>query len=267
MLRAMLIRLGDRHHALQIVMHPIAFDGESLGVFFRELSWLYTAFSRETPSPLPELAIQYADFAHWQRQSLNGETLETEIAYWKQQLADAPPLLDLPLDHPRPPIESFRGGAEGFRLNPETTQQLKTLSQQSNATLFMTLLSAFALLLSRYSDSEDLVIGAPIANRNRPEIEPLIGLFVNSLGLRINLQGDPTFLDLLKRVRQVTLETYGHQDVPFEKLVEVLQPERNLSHHPLFQVMFVLQKPPTDELGTAWLNPDSAGAGRRDRQV
>ena len=261
MLRATLIRLSDREHALQIVMHHIASDGWSVGVFFRELSALYTAFSQGESSPLPELAIQYADFAHWQRQWLSGEVLETQITYWKQQLADAPALLDLPLDHPRPAMQTFRGSTEQFHLSPELTQQLQALSQQADSTLFMTLLSAFSALLSRYSNSEDVVIGSPIANRNRREIEPLIGFFVNTLVLRTNLQGDPTFLELLKRSRQMTLEAYTHQDLPFEKLVEELQPERNLSHHPLFPSHVYLAECDDGQSGTSRINPHADATG------
>ncbi|MDJ0706015.1 MAG: amino acid adenylation domain-containing protein [Leptolyngbyaceae cyanobacterium MO_188.B28] len=246
MLRATLIRLSDRDHVLQIIMHHIACDGWSLGVFFRELSILYTAFSKGQTSPLPSLAIQYADFAHWQHQWLSGKVLDDQIAYWRRQLANAPVLLELPTDRPRPAVESFQGSSESFCLSSELTQQLQSLSQQADATLFMTLLSAFAVLLSRYSNAEDIMIGSPIANRNRREIEPLIGLFVNTLVLRADLQGQPTFLELLKRVRHMTLDAYTHQDLPFEKLVEELQPERNLSHHPLFQVMFVLQNATTE---------------------
>ncbi len=240
LVRVTLLRLGQEEHLLVVTMHHIVSDGWSMAIIIRELSAFYDAFSKGAPSPLPELTIQYADFAHWQRQWLKDEVLETQINYWKQHLAGAPALLELPTDRPRPAIQSFQGRAEFFQLNAELTQRLKTLSQQSGGTLYMTLLAAFATLLSRYSNQEDIVVGSPIANRNRSEIEPLIGFFVNTLVLRTDLQGNPTFSELLRRVRQVALDAYTHQDVPFEQLVEALKPERNLSYHPLFQVMFVL---------------------------
>ncbi|WP_258556224.1 condensation domain-containing protein, partial [Fischerella thermalis] len=190
---------------------------------------------------LPELPIQYIDFAAWQKQWLTGEVLESQLAYWRQQLHGAPAVLELPTDHPRPAVQSFRGATHSFRLSPEQTLALKTLSQQEGSTLFMTLLAAFKTLLYRYTGNNDIVIGSPIANRNHREIEGLIGFFVNTLVLRTDLSGNPSFRELLRRVREVALGAYAHQDVPFEKLVEKLQPQRNLSHTPLFQVMFVLQ--------------------------
>jgi amino acid adenylation domain-containing protein len=248
LLRVTLLKLGQEEHMLLLTMHHIVYDGWSIGIFIRELVILYEAFSKGAPSPLPELPIQYADFAHWQRQWLQGEVLETQLNYWKQQLAAAPPLLELPTDRPRPPVETFRGSTEPFQLNPDLTRKLKTLSQRSGTTLFMTLMAAFVTLLSRYSGQEDIVVGSPIANRNRSETESLIGFFVNTLVLRTHLQGNPTFQDLLARVRQVALDAYAHQDLPFEQLVEALQPERSLSHTPLFQVMFVLQNAPMERL-------------------
>jgi len=248
LLRVTLLRLGKEEHALLVTMHHIVSDGWSIGIFIRELATLYEAFLSGQPSPLPELPIQYADFAHWQRQWMQGEILETQLNYWKQQLADAPPLLELPSDRPRPPVQTFRGSTERFQLNADLTQRLLLVTQRSGATLFMILLAAFMTLLSRYSGIEDIVVGSPIANRNRRETEPIIGFFVNTLVLRTHLQGNPTFQELLNRVRQVTLDAYGHQDVPFELLVEALQPERNLSYTPLFQVMFVLQNAPMGRL-------------------
>ncbi|MEH2232807.1 MAG: amino acid adenylation domain-containing protein [Nostoc sp.] len=262
LVRVTLLRLGETSHVLLLVMHHIISDGWSIAIFMRELSALYEAFSQGVPTlqdatrsllpqrgtPLPELPIQYADFAVWQRRWLQGEVLETQLNYWKQQLADAPPLLELPTDRPRPPVQTFRGGSESFELNHHLTMQLKRLSQQSGATLFMTMLAGFAILLSRYSNQEDIVISTPIANRNRPEIETLIGFFVNTLLLRTDLSGNPSFEELLIRVRQVALDAYAYQDVPFEQLVEVLQPERSLSHNPLFQVMFILQNAPLGKL-------------------
>jgi amino acid adenylation domain-containing protein len=248
LLRVTLLQLGTESQVLLVVMHHIVSDGWSMGIFVQEFAALYAAFSEGNASPLTELPIQYADFAIWQRQHLSKAVLETQFAYWKEQLAGAPPLLELPTDRPRASIQTFRGGSEEFHLHANLTQKLKTLSQTSGATLFMTLLAAFAILLSRYSQQEDIVIGSPIANRNRSEIEPLIGFFVNTLVLRIGLDGNPSFTDLLQRVRQITLEAHAYQDVPFEQLVEELQPQRNLSHSPLFQVMFVLQNTPMGKL-------------------
>ena len=247
LLRVTLLRLGTESHVLLMNLHHIVSDGWSRSIFIREAAILYEAFSNGKPSSLPELSIQYADFAHWQRQWLTGEVLETQLDYWRQQLAGAPPVLELPTDRPRPPVQTFRGGRETIALNADLTQKLKALSQQSGATLFMTLLAAFAILLARYSGQEDIVLGSAIANRNRVELEPLIGFFVNTLALRTNLQQNPTFQALLAQVRQVTLDAYTHQDLPFEKLVEELQVERTLSHSPLFQVMFVLQNAPRDK--------------------
>ncbi|MCP4696731.1 MAG: amino acid adenylation domain-containing protein [Gammaproteobacteria bacterium] len=265
MLRASLLRLGESSHILLLTMHHIVSDGWSMGIFIRELAALYKAFSREMPSPLAELPIQYADFAHWQRQWLSGETLKAELDYWKRQLAGLPPLLELPLDRPRGPVQTFRGGRKHFEIAPDLTQRLKTLSRQSGSTLFMTLLAAFAALLSRYSAQEDIAVGSPIANRNRGEIESLIGFFVNTLVLRMNLAENPAFSELLEQVRQTALEAYAHQNVPFEYLVETLQPERNLSHTPLFQVMFVLQNASMEEpelpgLSIALLETENATA-------
>jgi amino acid adenylation domain-containing protein len=246
--RATLLQLGPESHILVLTMHHIISDGWSKGIFNRELSTLYTAFYQGQPSPLAPLPIQYADFAHWQRQWLRGDILEKQLDYWKQQLAGAPALLELPTDHPRPAIQRYQGQTESLQLSPSLTRQLKTLSQQSGTSLFMTLLSAFAILLSRYSGQNDIVIGTPIANRTHHQIEPLIGFFVNTLVLRLDLSGHPRFDELLKRVRRVALEAYAHQDLPFEQLVEELQPERSLSHTPLFQVMFVLQNAPMAHL-------------------
>ncbi|MGD1807088.1 amino acid adenylation domain-containing protein [Dapis sp. BLCC M126] len=248
LLRVSLLKLGEESHILSVVMHHIVTDGWSTGIFIRELSTLYQAFSEGKPSTLPELSVQYADFAYWQRQWLSQELRDANLNYWKQQLAGAPALLELPGDRPRPAIQTFRGSLESFRVNSTITQKLKTLSQESGATLFMTLLSAFVVLLSRYSNQDDIVVGSPIANRDRSEIEPLIGFFINTLVLRTQLEGNPNFSDVLKQVRQVTLESYTRQDVPFEQLVEALQPERSLSYSPLFQVMFILQNAPMDKL-------------------
>jgi acyl carrier protein len=248
LLRASLLRSTPEEHALLLNMHHIVADGWSMGVLVKEVTALYQANITDTPAQLAELPIQYADFAHWQRQWLQGEVLQSQVDYWKQQLDGAPPLLELPTDHPRPAVQSFCGCQLGFSIPAPLTQKLQELSRQHGVTLFMTLLGAYALLLSRYSGQQDMVIGSPIANRNRSETENLIGFFVNTLALRIDLSGELTFEQLLERVRQVALGAYAHQDLPFEKLVEELQPERNLSHNPLFQVAFALQNAPLETL-------------------
>ena len=248
LLRVKLLQLADQSHLLLLVIHHIVCDGWSMDIYRRELFTLYTAFCAGEPSPLPELSLQYADFAHWQRQWLQGEVLQTQLNYWQKQLAAVPPLLELPTDRPRPSVQSFKGRSEFLELNQDLTQKLKRLSQESGTTLFMTILAAFTLLLSRYSGQEDIVVGSAIANRNRRETEPLIGFFVNTLALHTNLQGNPSFLELLERVKQVTLDAYDHQDLPFEKLVDELGLERSLSHHPLFQVAFGLQSGTQEKL-------------------
>jgi len=255
LLRCSLLRLQQDEHLLLITMHHIISDGWSLGVMVREIKALYAAFAAGQQSPLPDLEIQYADFAAWQREWLTGEVLNTQLRYWEEQLSGAPPVLELPIDRPRPAVQSYRGARQEFKLTPELSQELRELSQREGCTLFMTLLAAFQMLLSRYSGQEDVVVGTPIANRNRSEIEGLIGFFVNTLALRTDLSGEPSFREVLKRVREATLGAYGHQDVPFEKLVERLQPERSLSHQPLFQVMFALQNAPAESLsipGLTW---------------
>ncbi|MFM7450744.1 MAG: amino acid adenylation domain-containing protein, partial [Leptolyngbyaceae cyanobacterium] len=257
MLRATLVCCGETEHVLQMVMHHVAFDDWSMGILTRELSILYQAYVNGQPNSLPELPIQYADFAQWQRQWLTGDALDTQLSYWKQHLSGASTVLPLPTDHPRPPQPSYRGGQLPFIVSPSLTNALKQLSQQTGSTLFMTLLAAFNTLLHRYTQQEDIVVGCPIANRNRVEIEPLIGFFVNTLALRTDLSGYPSFQELLKRVRQATLEAYTHQDLPFEKLVEELQPDRSLSHSPLFQVMFVLQNAPRSPLELTGISIES----------
>ncbi|MFG6107726.1 amino acid adenylation domain-containing protein [Leptothoe sp. EHU-05/26/07-4] len=248
LLRTLLLKLEDYSYILAITVHHIIADVWSTGVFVRELATLYPAYVQGKPSPLPELSIQYADFAEWQRQWLTGDVLAKQMNYWQSNLSDIPPLLNLPTDYPRPAVQTYTGDAEKFTLTAELTERLNQFSQQSGVTPFMTLLAAFSLLLSRYSQQKDIVVGSPIANRNRKEIEPLIGFFINTLALRVNLRDEPSFQSLLKRVRKTTLDAYAHQDLPFERLVEVLQPERSLSHHPVFQVMFVLQNVPLEPL-------------------
>lgn len=248
LVRISLLKLAEDSYVLVLNMHHIVSDGWSVGIFVREFTALYQAFAQSKSSPLPELSIQYADFACWQRKLLNGDILKTQLEYWQKQLAGAPPLLELPTDRARSPKQTFSGSSIKIHLDSQLTQQLKLLSQQSGATLYMTLLGAFLILLSRYSNQEDIVVGSPIANRNRSEIESLIGFFINNLALRVNLEGNPTFLELLQNVIKVTLDAYAHQDVPFEQLVEKLQPERSLSYSPLFQVVFALQNTPLDKL-------------------
>ncbi|BAY73763.1 amino acid adenylation domain-containing protein [Nostoc linckia NIES-25] len=246
LVRATLLRLNEQEHVLLVTMHHIITDGWSCGVFLRELSTLYAAFSTNQPSPLPELRIQYADFAIWQRDRIQGEFLATKLKYWKQQLSGELPALQLPTDRPRPSVTTFAGAKQYFTFSTTLTNALKQLSKREDATLFMTLLAAFNILLYRYTDQEDIIIGSPIANRNRAELEGMLGLFVNTLVLRNNLSGNPTFRELVYQVRQVTLDAYAHQDLPFEMLVEELQPERDLSRNPLYEVMFVLQNTPTN---------------------
>lgn len=241
LLRVQLFKLAPASHVLLVVMHHIVSDGWSIGIFSHELSTLYREFSQGKHSSLNTLPIQYVDFAQWQRQYLQGKVLERQLNYWRQQLADTPALSELPTDHPRPAVQSFRGETIRFSLSEQLSHKLKELSQQSSTTLFITLLTAFSVLLYRYSYSEDIVIGSPIANRNRKEIEPLIGFLVNTLPLRTDLSGNPSFSVLLKQVHQTALDAYDHQELPFERLVEELNPERDFSYHPFFQVMFVLQ--------------------------
>jgi amino acid adenylation domain-containing protein len=254
LLRVKLLRLGEQEHIVLLTMHHIVSDGWSIGILVQELATLYQAFCNKQPisdatqTLLPALPIQYVDFAAWQQKWLQGEVLETQISYWLKHLENSPKVLELPTDHPRPPIQTFQGATYSFKLSKELSKALNKLSQQQGSTLFMSLLAAFQILLWRYTGCEDIVVGSPIANRNRAEIEGLIGFFVNTLVLRTNLAGNPSFEELLKRVREVALGAYAHQDLPFELLVEQLQPQRDLSHTPLFQVMFVLQNAPMSPL-------------------
>ena len=223
-------------------------DGWTEGALVRDFLALYAAFAAGKPSPLPELSIQYADFAYWQRQWLQGETLEVLLSYWKEHLLGAPPRLALPADRPRPPVQSFRGALKHISFSPELTTKINDLNRRAGVTMFMTLLSAFNTLLHRYSRQDDIVVGTSIANRNWIEIEKLTGFFVNTLPLRTRFSGNPSFAELLKRVRDVSLVAYAHQDLPFEKLVEELQPGRDLNHQAIFQVMFILQNAPLTSL-------------------
>lgn len=241
LLRAKLLKISASEHLLLLTMHHIISDGWSLGVIVDELTHAYRAFAGGAAPTLPDLPVQYADFAVWQRDHLQGETLERRRHFWRQELAGAPALLALPTDRPRPAVQTQRGAHYGFQLDSALVAMLKTLAQEQDATLFMVLLAAFNVLLAQYSRRHDIVVGTPIANRNRAEIEGLIGFFVNTLALRTNLEENPTFVELLAQVRQRTLAAYEHQDLPFEQLVEELHLERSLSYNPLFQVMFALQ--------------------------
>ncbi|WP_218776814.1 amino acid adenylation domain-containing protein, partial [Nostoc sp. T09] len=248
MLRGCLLQLDEQEHILLLVMHHIASDGWSMGILWQQLTQLYPAFANNQPNPLVELPIQYADYAAWQRQWLEAQVQQNQLNYWQQQLATAPPVLELPTDHPRPLVQTYIGKRQTFTISKELTQALQQLSQQQGVTMFMTLLAALQTLLYRYSQQEDILIGSAIAGRNHAEIEGLIGFFVNTLVLRTHLGGNPSFRQLLEQVRTVALDAYAHADLPFEKLVEHLQPERSLSYHPLFQVMFVLQNAFNQEL-------------------
>ncbi len=246
LLRVRLIRLGENDHAFLLVMHHIVSDGWSMGVLVRELVSLYEAYASGRESPLAELPIQYSDFAIWQRATLAGERLERELDYWRKRLSPLPPLLQLPADHPRPPVQSFRGGGEPMSIPSAAADAIRSLAREEGATLFMVLLAAFHALLARLTGEEDVAVGTGIANRTYLELEPLIGFFVNTLVLRVDCSGDPTFRELLGRAREATLGAYAHQDLPFERLVEELHPARDLSRNPIFQVAFALQNMPSE---------------------
>jgi non-ribosomal peptide synthetase component F len=219
-----------------------------MGVLYRELWVLYEAFSRSQPSPLPELAIQYADYALWQREWLQGEVLDRQLSYWTKQLEGIPTVLNLPMDRPRSVVASHHAGWQSFVVSKDLTEQLKAISRKEGVTLFMMLLAAFKALLYQYTGQGDLVIGTPIAGRNRPEIDGLIGFFVNTLVLRSNLSGNPSFRELLRRVREVCLGAYAHQELPYQKLVESLHPKRGRSRGSLAQVFFAFQNVPRQPL-------------------
>ncbi|HEX8474860.1 MAG TPA: amino acid adenylation domain-containing protein [Pyrinomonadaceae bacterium] len=248
LLRASLLRLSEREHVLLLTMHHIISDGWSMAVLIREVAALYEALTSGKPSPLAPLSIQYADFAHWQRTWLRDEVLEQQLSYWRRQLSDMPAALELPTDYPRPAVQSYRGATQYFNLPKALSDALQAESQREGVTLFMLLLAAFQTLLHRYTAQPDIAVGSPIANRNRAETEQLIGFFVNTLVMRTDLSGNPSFAELLRRVREMSLAAYTQQDMPFERLVGELQPERNMSHSPLFQVMFVLQNAPMPPL-------------------
>ncbi|HYY94296.1 MAG TPA: amino acid adenylation domain-containing protein, partial [Pyrinomonadaceae bacterium] len=250
LLRVSLFRLRADAHVLALSLHHIISDAWSMRVLIREVSALYTALRADSPPALPELRIQYADFAQWQRRRMQSETGRAQLAYWKEKLRDAPAVLELPTDRPRPSTQSFNGASAPFGFGPELTAKLHALSQESGASLFMVMLAAFSVLLSRYADQRDIVIGSPVANRPHVDLESLIGFFVNTLALRIDLSGNPSFRELLDRARRVALDGYANQEVPFEQLVDALDLDRNLSHNPVFQVVLAYENgsPSTLEL-------------------
>ncbi|HET8840561.1 MAG TPA: amino acid adenylation domain-containing protein, partial [Ktedonobacteraceae bacterium] len=252
LLRASLLHISDTEHILALVLHHIIADGWSIDILINEITNLYVAEVFNKPASLPELPVQYIDFAVWQRTWLQGKTLETQLHYWLNQLANLT-TLNLPTDFPRPPVQTFQGDVHTFHIDPDVTKRLKILGQQADATLYMTLFAAFALLLSRYSGQDDIAIGSSAANRTYKEIEPLIGFFVTTLVLRLNLSGNPSFRELLSRTRNVVLEATSHQDLPFEKIVEELQPKRTLSYNPLFQVFFNFRTVPSTKQELAGL--------------
>ncbi|HJT57683.1 MAG TPA: amino acid adenylation domain-containing protein [Ktedonobacteraceae bacterium] len=242
--RTVLLQLDEQEHVSLTIMHHIITDGWSAEVFVKEIGILYSAFAAGQIPPLPKLTLQYSDYARWQRREQEAGRFDRQLAYWKRQLSGNLPVLELPGDHARPAISTYRGKRLPLQLPLSLSHELMALSRQEDVTLFMTLLTAFQVLLYRYTGQDDLLVGTPIAGRTRPELEGLLGCFVNTLVLRTSLAGHPSFRALLKRVRQVTLGAYDHQELPFEKLVEELRPERSLSHNPLFQVMFILQNMP-----------------------
>ena len=248
LIRLRLFFLSNEKYLLLVVVHHTISDGWSLGIFLQELLTFYQAITINKLQQLPELPIQYSDFAHWQTNNAHGTVLQSSMAYWKKQLAGDLPVLELPTDQKRGAKQTFSGGTYRFKLSPEMTEGLAKFSRQEDVTLFMTLLTAFYVLLHRYSGQDDILVGTPVAHRNLPELEHLIGAFINTLVLRTSLSGDPSFRELLKRVREVSLEAYAHQDLPFEQLVGELKPRRDLSRTPLFQVIFNLQNSPMPAL-------------------
>lgn len=263
LLRARLLRLEEDQHVLLLNLHHIVTDGWSMGVLNRELAALYEAFSAGKPSPLHELPIQYGDYAAWQRERLRGEVLTGHANYWKERLGTAPPLLRLPTDKPRPAVQTRRGGHEAISVPTEVSERLHALARQEGVTLFMTLLAAFQILICDYTRQEDVVVGTDVANRNPVETEGLIGFFINNVVLRTDLSGDPAFSELLARVREVALGAYAHEEMPFEKVVEALNPKRSLGHTPLFQVLFTLQNMPVHTLELPGLAVSSMDVGNR----
>jgi amino acid adenylation domain-containing protein len=260
LIRGRLVRLEEEEYALLITIHHIVFDGWSMGVFFRELKTLYQAFAEGEPDPLPELAVQYADYAVWQRKWMEGEILEQQAEYWRKNLAGAPELLELPADRVRPMRQDYAGAAVEFGLEEKLVGELKRLSARQGTTLYMTLLAGWAMLLGRLSGQQDMMIGTPVANRGRVELESLMGFFVNTLVMRVDLSGNPTVGEVLGRVKQQAIAAQQHQEIPFEQVVELVQPERSLGHSPLFQVMFALQDAPGGRPELAGVKMQALGA-------
>ncbi|MBF0120452.1 MAG: AMP-binding protein [Desulfobacterales bacterium] len=248
LIKAELLCISPNENILLITIHHIISDGWSSEIIIKEASVLYDAYISGKQSPLNELSIQYADYAVWQIKSLSGETFEKQITYWKNHLKGAPSLLKLPTDKPRPPLQTFNGNTKTFEIDRDITKRIQNISRESETSLFMVVYAAFSILLYKYSGQDDIVIGSPIANRHYREIEPLIGFFANTLALRTNLSGNPTFREVLKQVQQVILDAHCNQDLPFEYLVDAIKPERSLSHSPLFQVMFVFQSVPVENI-------------------
>ncbi|HLL45812.1 MAG TPA: condensation domain-containing protein, partial [Longimicrobiaceae bacterium] len=268
--RAALLRLGAEEHVLLLSVHHIVSDGWSMAVLRRELSALYPAYRGGGESPLPELPVQYADYAAWQRRRVEGPVLEAQAEYWREALAGAPELLELPADHPRPARQDFAGASLKVELDEPLTAALKTLGQRHGATLHMTLLAGWAAVLARLSGQDEVVVGTPSANRGRSEIEGLIGFFANTQALRVDLSGSPSVAELLERVKERSLGAQHHQDIPFEQVVELVQPVRSLAHTPLFQVRFAWQDAPGSRLelpGLALGPLDPAGSGGSSSQV
>ncbi|HYW09754.1 MAG TPA: amino acid adenylation domain-containing protein, partial [Longimicrobium sp.] len=262
-LRAILLREAGDDHLLVLGLHHVAGDGWSIGVLYRELAAAYSAFARGEMPRLAPLPAQYADYAAWQRERMASGALDAEMEYWREQLGDAPATLDLPTDHPRPAVQSFRGDVRRFRVEPELVSRVATLARGEDATPFMALMAAFALLLGRLSGRSDVVVGSPIAGRSRPETEELIGFFVNTVALRTRLEGDPSFRELLRAVRETTLDAFARHELPFERVVEAVRPERSRAHNPLFQVAFALQTQAMEpvRLDSVAMEPDELDTG------
>ena len=268
LLRVKALKLGDAEHVALYTMHHIVSDAWSMVVLMREVAALYDAINEGRESPLPDLTIQYADYACWQRRYLSGETMERRLQYWKQRLDGNLHLLNLPCDHPRPPAPSHRGAAKSVPLPPELCHSLRALSRREGVTLFMLFLAAFKTLLYQYTAQKDIIIGVPWLNRERIEVEPLIGFFVNMLPFRTDLNGNPRFRELLRQVKDVTLESFAHQETPFEKLVEEIRPERKLAQTPLYNVVFWLQNTQKEEdVRLNGIKISQVGLGRQSAKV
>ncbi len=257
LIRATLLRFDRQDHVLLLALHHIVSDGWSLGLIQRELAALYEAFSRNEPSPLQELPFQYADFAAWQRDRAEGDASREHVDYWTRKLGGMLPVLDLATDRPRPPVQTYNGAQARMRLPGPLGESLRAVGRRAGGTLFMTLLTAFKTLLHRYTGQEDLIVGTPVANRERKDVENIVGFFVNTLPIRTDVSGDPTFQELLARVRATCVEAYSHQDIPLEKVVEAIRLDRDLSRTPLFQVVFALRNFPVERMELQDLSVES----------